>query len=386
MQPVPDEALTGSYGGSRLTSDETHPDQLAFDGRGDLAHELAREAPDPEDARILDAIAEEAGWMADVLQRLVRADTTLGNEEAGQVIVRDVLRDLDLDAVDVRMDEEALRAHPLASPFDWETDGKANVVATWAPGSGATNGGRSLILNGHIDVVSPEPLSQWGERDPFGGDHEDGWVYGRGAADMKCGLAAIFGAVRALRRLGLTPGAPVHVESVVEEECSGNGTLQTLLAGYTADAAVVAEPFGAAITTSQVGVLWFKVRITGVPGHAAEGRNATNAIEKSLSVIQCAPRARGRDERRAARTVRPVHAPDQPERRRDPGRRLGLDGAGRLRDAVPDRPLPRPDGGGPPEPDRAGRGRRDRRSAGHAPRSRTAASPPRATTSPTTTP
>ena len=197
--------------------------------------------------------------MTDVLQRLVRADTTLGNEEAGQAIVRDVLRDLDLDPVDVRMDEEALRAHPLASPFDWETDGKANVVSTWEPADGTpVNGGRSLILNGHIDVVSPEPLSQWGDRDPFGGDHEDGWVYGRGAADMKCGLAAIFGAVRALRRLGLSPGAPIHLESVVEEECSGNGTLQTLLAGYTADAAVIAEPFGAAITTSQVGVLWFK--------------------------------------------------------------------------------------------------------------------------------
>jgi acetylornithine deacetylase len=287
MQPVPDEALTGSYGGSRLTSDEAQPDLLAFDGRGDLAHELASETPGPEDHRILEAIAEEAGWMTDVLQRLVRADTTLGNEEAGQAIVRDVLRDLDLDPVDVRMDEEALRAHPLASPFDWETDGKANVVSTWEPADGTpVNGGRSLILNGHIDVVSPEPLSQWGDRDPFGGDHEDGWVYGRGAADMKCGLAAIFGAVRALRRLGLSPGAPIHLESVVEEECSGNGTLQTLLAGYTADAAVVAEPFGAAITTSQVGVLWFKVRITGVPGHAAEGRNATNAIEKSLSVIQ----------------------------------------------------------------------------------------------------
>ena len=89
---------------------------------------------------------------------------------------------------------------------------------------------------------------------------EEGWLYGRGAADMKCGLAAILGAVRGLRRLGLEPHAPIHVESVVEEECTGNGTLQTILAGYTADAAVIAEPFGAAITTSQVGVLWFQVR------------------------------------------------------------------------------------------------------------------------------
>ena len=134
-------------------------------------------------------------------------------------------------------------------------------------------------------MVSPEPLSQWGERNPFGGDHEDGWVYGRGRrhevwarGDLRRGEGAAAARAHA-ERAG-------DVESVVEEECSGNGTLQTLLAGYTADAAVVAEPFGAAITTSQVGVLWFKVRITGVPGHAAEGRNATNAIEKSLSVIQ----------------------------------------------------------------------------------------------------
>jgi acetylornithine deacetylase len=286
MQPEPEEGPAGAYGGSRLTSDEAPPPTLAFDGRGELAPapEAVAGPEGPEDGPILDAIAEEAGWMTDVLQRLVRTDTTLGHEEAGQAIVREALRELDLEPVDVMMDEDALRAHPMASPFDWDTDGKANVVATWE--SHGPNGGRSLILNGHIDVVSPEPRSQWGDRDPFGGDHEDGWMYGRGAADMKCGLAAILGAVRGLRRIGLTPSAPVHLESVVEEECSGNGTLQTLIAGYTADAAVVAEPFGAAITTSQVGVLWFQVRITGVPGHAAEGRNATNAIEKSLSVIQ----------------------------------------------------------------------------------------------------
>ncbi len=132
--------------------------------------------------------------------------------------------------------------------------------------------------------MSGQPLDQW-TRDPFGGVREGDWLYGRGAADMKCGLAAILGAVKGLRALGLAPHAPVIVESVVEEECTGNGTLATLLAGYTADAAVIAEPFGAAITTSQVGVLWFEVVITGVPGHAAE-RQAVNAIEKSLNMIQ----------------------------------------------------------------------------------------------------
>jgi acetylornithine deacetylase len=284
MHPVPEEALTGSYGGSRLTTDGEPPAGLAFDGRGATAThaDVLGELP-PEDARILEAIAEQTSWMTDLLVRLVQAPTMLGNEEEGQRIVVHALRELGLDPVDVPMDAEALRAHPQAAPFDWDVEGKRNVVATWAPGE--LDHGRSLILNGHIDVVSPEPLSQWGDRDPFGGDHDDGWVSGRGSADMKCGLAAILGAVKGLRSLGLAPHAPVHIQSVVEEECSGNGTLQTLLAGYTADAAVIAEPFGAAITTAQVGVLWFKVRIVGVPGHAAEGHNATNAIEKSLAVI-----------------------------------------------------------------------------------------------------
>ena len=157
------------------------------------------------------------------------------------------------------------------------------MVATWD--RGARDGGRSLILNGHVDVVSPEPVAQW-PRDPFVAHVEDGWLYGRGAADMKCGLAAMVGAVKGLRRLGLEPHAPIHVQSVVEEECTGNGALQTVLSGYTADAAVITEPFGAAITTSQVGVLWFHVRMLGLPGHAAESGHAVNAIESSLQVIQ----------------------------------------------------------------------------------------------------
>lgn len=284
MHPVPDEAMTGSYGGSRLSSDTQAPPDLAFDGRGDAAaHAEVGAEMAPEDVRILEAVADQSAWMTDLLSRLVQAPTTLGNEEPGQRIVETALREMGLDPVDVAMDAEALRAHPLAAPFDWDVQGKRNVVATWSP-TGPTDG-RSLILNGHIDVVSPEPRSQWGDRDPFGGHYEDGWLHGRGSADMKCGLAAILGAVKALRSLELSPHASVIVESVVEEECSGNGTLQTLLSGYTADAAVIGEPFGAAITTSQVGVLWFRVRIVGVPGHAAEGRNATNAIEKSLSVI-----------------------------------------------------------------------------------------------------
>jgi acetylornithine deacetylase len=283
MEPPPDEAPPGAYGGSRMVTDLEAPEADAFAGRGDLAPSPPDAGPAAADDEILRAVAAQTGWMHALLAELVRAPTTLGDEEPGQAIVEAALREVGLDPVDVPMNAERLRRHPLAAPFDWDVEGKRNVVATW--GGGRQAAGRSLILNGHIDVVSPEPLSQWGDAGPFGAERDGEWMVGRGAADMKCGLAAILGAVKGLRALGLTPDAPLTVESVVEEECSGNGTLQTLLDGYTADAAVIAEPFGAAITTSQVGVLWFSVRITGVAGHAAEGQHATNAIEKSLAVI-----------------------------------------------------------------------------------------------------
>jgi acetylornithine deacetylase len=102
---------------------------------------------------------------------------------------------------------------------------------------------------------------------------------------MKAGLAAIVGAVLGLRRLGLAPLAPVQLQSVVEEECGGNGALQCILSGLRPDAAVIPEPYPGFIPTSQVGVLWFHVDIAGVPAHVAEAQDGFNAIEASLSVL-----------------------------------------------------------------------------------------------------
>ena len=284
MDPAPDEVVPALYGGSRLTSETAVPPESAYDGLAVAVPQAEAVAEDTdEDRGIVEAIAAQGEWITEFLARLVDKPTLLGGEEAGQAVVREALREVGLEPVDVPMDPEALHAHPLASPFDWDVSRKRNVVATWDPGG--DDDGRSLILNGHVDVVSPEPRAQWA-RDPFVAHVEDDWLYGRGAADMKCGIAAMLGAVKGLRELGLRPHAPVHLQSVVEEECTGNGSLQTVLAGYTADAAVIIEPFGGAITTSQVGVLWFHVRMKGLSGHAAERGHAVNAIESSLKMIQ----------------------------------------------------------------------------------------------------
>jgi acetylornithine deacetylase len=111
-------------------------------------------------------------------------------------------------------------------------------------------------------------------------------MYGRGAGDMKAGLAAIVGAVRGLRRLDVTPRAPIQLQSVVEEECTGNGALACVLAGHTADAAIITEPTQGAIWTAQVGVLWFQVRVIGAPAHAGEAGDGADAIEASYAVIE----------------------------------------------------------------------------------------------------
>jgi acetylornithine deacetylase len=213
----------------------------------------------------------------------VAAPTLLGDEAPGQAVMRRAFTELGLEPFEVPLDPAALERHPAGAPFGWDVSGKANVLADWRSAGAAD--GRSLILNGHIDVVSPEPASLW-STDPFGARVDGEWMYGRGAGDMKSGLVAMIGAVRGLQRLGLTPRAPVQLQSVVEEECTGNGALACVLAGHTADAAILTEPTGGAIWNAQVGVLWFQVRVLGAPAHAGDAGDGANAIEASYAVIE----------------------------------------------------------------------------------------------------
>ena len=226
---------------------------------------------------ILAAVAAEQTAMVGLLGELVAEPTLLGREASGQAVMRRAFADLGLEPFDVPL---AGLDHPGAAPFSWDVDGKVNVLADWGGGSG-----RSLILNGHIDVVSPEPSSLW-NGDPFAPRVDGDWMYGRGAGDMKSGLAAMVGAVRGLKRLGMRPQGRVQLQSVVEEECTGNGALACVLAGHTADAAILTEPTSEAIWNAQVGVLWFQVRVLGKPAHAGDAADGDNAIDASYAAIE----------------------------------------------------------------------------------------------------
>jgi acetylornithine deacetylase/succinyl-diaminopimelate desuccinylase-like protein len=238
-----------------------------------------------------EAVAGEAAWMQGLLVDLVEARTLLGQEDPGQALMARAFADCGLEPVDIPMVADAIRADPHHSPFSWSVAGKRNVTATWRGEPEPRSPGRSLVLNGHVDVVPPasEPLWTSG---PFTARRDGDWLYGRGAADMKAGLVAMTGAVRALRRRGVRLRGDVHLQSVVEEECTGNGTLQCLLAGSgaNADAAILTEPHPDHVTVAQVGVLWFHVDVRGVPAHAghaaALGHNAFEAALRVLAALR----------------------------------------------------------------------------------------------------
>jgi acetylornithine deacetylase len=139
-------------------------------------------------------------------------------------------------------------------------------------------------MNGHLDVVPPGPEDMW-TSSPFEPRIKDGWMYGRGSGDMKAGVAAMTTALRAVMESGFGLGADVVLETVIEEENSGNGALACRAAGYDARAVLIPEPFGPTILTAQLGVLWFKVIVQGRPTHVLQTGSGANAIEKCVPVI-----------------------------------------------------------------------------------------------------
>lgn len=224
------------------------------------------------DARFDDAVQ--------FLSELTAHPSTRGNEQSAQTFMSDSLQDRGYSVDRWQIDVADIAHMPGFSPVIGNYDDAVNVVGTHR----ARGTGRSLILNGHIDVVPEGPLDMW-DTPPFEPHIDDGWMYGRGAGDMKAGLVSNLFALDALRDLGFAPAGDIHYQSVVEEECTGNGALACLQRGYTADAALIPEPFAEELVTAQLGVLWFQVHLKGIPVHVAYAGSGSNAIEAAIPLI-----------------------------------------------------------------------------------------------------
>jgi acetylornithine deacetylase len=221
--------------------------------------------------------AEQTSFLAE----LASHPSTRGNEQSAQAFMADSLEVLGYETDHWEIKVGDIAHLPGFSPVIGDYDNAFNVVGTHRS---QTNRGKSLILNGHIDVVPVGPLEMW-DSPPFEPRIDDGYLYGRGAGDMKAGLAANLYALHALRDIGYQPAANVYFQSVVEEECTGNGMLACFQRGYRAEAALIPEPFAEQLVSAQIGVIWLQVHVRGKPVHVLEAGSGFNAIDASLPLI-----------------------------------------------------------------------------------------------------
>lgn len=218
------------------------------------------------------------------LQELVRSPSLPNREGPVQAQIAEKLGGLGLEVETITTRFDELVGHPAFDDDGFSPDSRVNVVARW-PGSSGASGQGSLLLNGHVDVVSPGDPALWHD-DPWSGSLRDGRIFGRGACDMKAGLTAGIFAIEALQRLGFRPARDLLISSVIGEESGGVGALTTIVHGVRADGVVVLEPTNGAICPVQAGALTFRLTVQGRAAHGAMKSEGVSAIAKFLPLFQ----------------------------------------------------------------------------------------------------
>jgi acetylornithine deacetylase len=180
------------------------------------------------------------------------------------------------------LDLAALRAEPDYPQEEVDRPAAFGCVATWPTDE---NGPPALVLAGHTDVVPPGDPAAW-RSDPYELRVEHGVAYGRGACDMKGGLAAVLGAVAAIRTAAVRLRRPLAVHCVVAEEDGGLGAFATLRRGHTGSACVIAEPTARAVVTANAGSLTFRLEVPGLATHGSTRTRGVSAVDAFLPVFE----------------------------------------------------------------------------------------------------
>ena len=227
-----------------------------------------------------DAITERAEAAFSFLERLVALPSTVGREHEAQGVVEQELKRLGFEVERLPI-PDGIGTDPLAGVPRLSYDGRFDVIGRSGAGQGA-----SLLLNGHIDVVPAEQPDRWASP-PFEPRRDGDRLYGRGAGDMKGGFAMAALALDALRAAAAdTIAGPLTFVSVIEEECTGNGTLAAARAGVLADAVILPEPTGLELLLAGVGILWLDVVIIGRSAHAEAADRVVNPVDLAIRVVE----------------------------------------------------------------------------------------------------
>jgi acetylornithine deacetylase len=230
--------------------------------------------------RIHEAVDKHESKTVETLQRFVRTRSVTGEEAAMSAVVAEAFaaRSLKVDSWAATPEEMRDYLEHVGDQPSWA--GRLNVTGRRA-GAG---GGRSILLNAHIDTVPEGDHALWSQP-PFAARLVDGRIYGRGSCDMKGGLVTHLAALDALAAAGITLKGDVTVAATVGEEDGGLGALSTVLRGYRADAVLVTEPTELALVTACEGSLVFRISIRGRSAHAATRNEGVSALEKFLPIF-----------------------------------------------------------------------------------------------------
>ena len=214
--------------------------------------------------------------LAEDLAALVRIPSVTGSEEAVAAWAAEALGALGLAVEIVTPDPVAVRADP-----DWPGEEMPRSALPVVIGRAGRAGGTRLILSGHLDVVPPGDPATW-TTDPWGAEVRDGRLYGRGACDMKAGVASILAAVRSLAAAGDLErfDGELIVALVPSEEDGGQGTLAAIRAGVTGDLAIIPEPSNLDIVVAHAGAITFRLTVPGRAAHASQRREGVSALDK----------------------------------------------------------------------------------------------------------
>jgi acetylornithine deacetylase len=247
--------------------------------------------------RVLALIEDQQSELIATLQQMIRYKTVTPALDARanvkefrghQKFVHSLLDEMGFESEMWEVDASQLEDGPGRGVIPYRDMSGMPVVAGRLPSEGD---GKSLILNGHYDVVPEGDVSLW-KFDPFSASIEQGRLYGRGGADMKGGNAAMIFAVKMIQKAGLTLNGDLTVQVAPDEEATCMGTLSCCQRGYTADAAFIPEPTNMGILVAMRGSVWGTITVHGRAGHAemaqphwTEG-GAVNAISKAAKVVQ----------------------------------------------------------------------------------------------------
>jgi acetylornithine deacetylase len=231
--------------------------------------------------RILQQIDASRDKSIKFLQRMVSIPSVTGDEAEIQRFLAGYLGDMGLTVDMWESDWDELKKHPGYIPVDRGYQGRPNILATWK-GAG---GGRSLLFNGHTDVIPVGNGEGWSDN-PWSASIKDGRLYGRGSCDMKSGVASHIMAVENLIAVGLKPKGDVFLDIVIDEEVSGHGTLDTAIRGYRADAGISGETSGLAVQPACIGRIWFEIEIAGKPAGIQRRYQGVSGIELGYKITK----------------------------------------------------------------------------------------------------